>query len=246
MDLFAIPPVATILDLAYTGLMSLSHLLEPLAGTASAAFAIVLVTLVVRALLIPTGIAQARAEQVRARLAPRLRELQKRWRKNPERLQRETMQLYRDERTSPFAGCAPVLAQAPIVGILYAVFLHPVIAGHPNALLDETLAGVPLGTSLVGAIGAGTVDIPTAIVGAALVLAIAAVGEITRRVFRMQPPTADSPGPSIPTGILGALQFASAVVALFVPLAAGLYLLVTVTWTLVQRILLRRRYPLDA
>jgi YidC/Oxa1 family membrane protein insertase len=246
VDLFAIPPVATILDLAYTGLMSLSHLLEPLAGAASAAVAIMLVTLLVRALLIPTGIAQAKAEQTRARLAPRLRDLQKRWRKNPERLQRETMQLYRDERASPFAGCLPVLAQAPIIGILYAVFLHPVIAGHPNALLDETVAGVPLGTSLVGAIGAGTLDLTTALVYAVLVLAIATVGEITRRVFRMPQPPADSPGPSIPTGILGTLQFATAVVALFVPLAAGLYLLVTVCWTLVQRIILRRRYPLDA
>ncbi|MFD6136173.1 preprotein translocase YidC, partial [Isoptericola sp. NPDC060257] len=41
-------------------------------------------------------------------------------------------------------------------------------------------------------------------------------------------------------------QFATAVVACVVPLAAGLYLLVTVAWTLVQRILLRRRFPLDA
>jgi YidC/Oxa1 family membrane protein insertase len=36
----------------------------------------------------------------------------------------------------------------------------------------------------------------------------------------------------------------TAVVACFVPLAAGLYLLVTVWWTFAQRLLLRRRYPL--
>jgi hypothetical protein len=35
------------------------------------------------------------------------------------------------------------------------------------------------------------------------------------------------------------LQFATAVVAAFVPLAAGIYLLVTVAWTLGQRLLLR-------
>ena len=33
-------------------------------------------------------------------------------------------------------------------------------------------------------------------------------------------------------------------IAVFVPLAAGLYLLVTVAWTLCQRMLLRRVYPL--
>jgi YidC/Oxa1 family membrane protein insertase len=43
---------------------------------------------------------------------------------------------------------------------------------------------------------------------------------------------------------LGFLQYVTAVIALFVPLAAGLYLATTVIWTLGQRVLLRRRYPL--
>lgn len=69
-----------------------------------------------------------------------------------------------------------------------------------------------------------------------LVLAIAAVGEITRRAFRVEPVE------GMPVGVLGALQFATAVVAVFVPLAAGVYLLTTVTWTLGQRVVLRRVY----
>lgn len=240
MDLFSFPPIAAILDLAYAGLMGLATFLEPVAGASAAAAAVVLVTLLVRAILIPTGVAQAKAEQTRARLAPRIRELQKRWAKNPERLQRETMQLYRDERTSPFAGCLPVLAQAPVVGLLYAVFLHSDIAGHANALLSETFLGVPLGTSLASVVTTGILDGTTALVFGILVLLIAAVGEVTRRVFRMPQPGA---GPVVPAGLLGALQFVTAVIALFVPLAAGLYLLVTVTWTLVQRIVLRKAFP---
>lgn len=245
MDLFAFPPVAAVLDLAYAGLMALTALLQPLAGASAAAVAVILVTLLVRAALIPAGIAQARAEQVRSRLAPRLRELQKRHRKDPERLQRESMQLYRDENTSPFAGCLPILIQAPIVGVLYAIFLHTTIAGHPNALLTETLLGVPLGTSLSGAIVSGTADAATWVVIGALVLVIAGIGELTRRCFRVAqvPAAEDSPLPQMPAGVLGLLQFATAVVAIFVPLAAGLYLLVTVTWTLGQRLVLRRIYP---
>lgn len=247
MDLFALPPIAALLTLTSSGLLGLAALLTPLAGAHAAAAAVVLVTLLVRAALIPAGIAQAKAEQTRARLAPRLRELQKRWRKNPERLQRETMQLYRDEQTSPFAGLVPVLAQAPVVGILYTLFLHTTIGGQPNALLGETLFGVPLGTSLAGAIGHGALDPATALVCGAIVVVIAVVGELTRRLFRMpQPPRdADSPLPAVPVGLLGALQFVTAVIACFVPLAAGLYLAVTVSWTLVQRLVLLRRYPLD-
>lgn len=43
--------------------------------------------------------------------------------------------------------------------------------------------------------------------------------------------------------VLNALHYLTAVFAVFVPLAAALYLTVTVSWTLIQRILLRRRYP---
>lgn len=245
MDFFSFPPIAALLHLAYAGLINLTSLLDPLAGASAAAAAVVLVTLLVRAALIPAGVAQSKAEQTRARLAPRLRELQQRHRKDPERLQRETMQLYRDENTSPFAGCLPILIQAPIVGVLYAIFLHTTIAGDPNELLTETLFGVPLGTSLAGAVAGGTADVATAVVLGALVLLIAAVGEVTRRSFRATSTSAagESPLPAVPVGLLGLLQFATAVVAIFVPLAAGLYLLVTVTWTLVQRLVLRRLHP---
>jgi len=246
MDVFAFPPIAALLDLAYAGFMGLASLLEPVAGASAAAGAVVLVTLLVRTALIPVGISQAKAEQTRVRLAPRLRELQKRYRKNPERLQRETMQLYRDERTSPFAGCLPVLLQAPVIGLVYAVFLHPTIAGHANALLSQTLFGVPLGTSLTGAAFGGVLTPVTVAVIGAIVVLIAAVGEVTRRMLRMPtlPRDEDSPLPVVSTRMLGLLQFSTAVVAVFVPLAAGLYLLTTVAWTLGQRLILRRVYPL--
>lgn len=139
MDLYSFPPIAAVLQAAYGALMGLADLLAPLAGPSAAALAVVVVTLLVRAALIPTGIAQAKADRLRSRLAPKLRALQERHRKNPERLQRETMKLYADEKASPFAGCLPVLIQAPIVGVIYSVFLHASIAGHANALLTEEL-----------------------------------------------------------------------------------------------------------
>ncbi len=250
MDLFALPPLAAILDAVYAAMMWLTDLLSPIAGGASAAAAIVLVTLLVRAALIPVGISQARAEQTRARLAPRLREIQKRHKNDRERQQREMMRLYADENASPFAGCLPMLAQAPVVGVIYALFLHTSIAGHANALLAEQLAGVPLGTSVLGSLGA--LDPATCVVFGVLVLIVCAVAEVTRRAFR--PPTSGAgagagadASPLTSAGaqrVMGLLQYATAVVLLFVPLAAALYLTVTVTWTLAQRLVLRRRYPL--
>ncbi|WP_264031851.1 YidC/Oxa1 family membrane protein insertase [Cellulosimicrobium sp. SH8] len=261
MNLLDLPLVATVLDAAYRALMGLSDLLEPVAGGAAAAAAVVLLTLAVRALLVPVGVSQAKAERDRARLAPRLAELQSRHRDDPQKLQRATLDLYAAEGTTPFAGCLPMLAQAPVVGVVYALFLHAQIAGHGNALLGHTLWGAPLGSSLVGSLGAGAAALPTLAVAGAVVLLIALVGELTRRASlpggRLAVPrTPTSPGVASGTpgalsgpalqNALGVLQFMTAVIACFVPLAAGVYLLVTVTWTLVQRLVLRRRYPFGA
>lgn len=245
MDLFAFPPLTALLDAAYSGLAALSAFVEPIAGASASALAVVLVTLLVRAILIPVGISQAKAEQTRARLAPRLRDLQRRHGKNPERLQKEMLELYRRENTSPFAGMLPVLAQAPVVGILYTLFIRQDIAGHPNDLLTHDLFGAPLGTSLVSAVSGGIASTETLAVFGILVGVMVAVAEITRRVFR--PTVVDDDSPlSSPTmlRVTGALHYLTAVFALFVPLAAALYLAVTVVWTLVQRVILRRRYPL--
>ncbi|MFN3949293.1 YidC/Oxa1 family membrane protein insertase [Microbacterium sp.] len=241
MDLFAFPPLALLLDLTTRALLALTAFLTPLTGGAAAALAVVVVTIVVRLILIPVGVSQARAEQTRARLAPRLRALQQRWRSNPERLQRETLQLYRDEGASPLAGSLPLLAQAPVVGLLYAVFLHPTVGGQPNALLAHDLLGVPLGRSLTTALSTGTMDAATLTVLGGLVLVIAGVGELTRRLLK---PALDPAAPAWTSAMVGALQFSTAVIALFVPLAAALYLAVTTIWTLAQRLILRRRYPL--
>ncbi|MFE5290645.1 YidC/Oxa1 family membrane protein insertase [Isoptericola sp. NPDC056618] len=250
MDLFALPPVAAVLGGAYHALMSLTHLLEPAFGVAAAAAAVVAVTLAVRAALIPVGVSQARAERTRVRLAPRIAELQRRHRRDPEALQRATMQLYADEGTTPLAGCLPMLMQAPVVGAVYAVFVHAEIAGGANALLGHTLFGVPLGTSLAGVLSGGAPGVAAVVVLSGLVLAVALVGELSRRAALPGGPLA-VPSVTPPAGApgvqraLGALQFVTAAVACVVPLAAGLYLLVTVVWTLVQRVLLRRRFPLQ-
>jgi YidC/Oxa1 family membrane protein insertase len=246
MDLFSFPPISATLDAAYALLMGLASLLQPITGGASAAVAVVLLTLLVRTILIPTGVAQAKADQTRARLAPKLQVLQRRHKNDRERLQRETMKLYADEKASPFAGCLPVLIQAPLVGIIYTLFLHAVIAGHPNDLLTEQLWGVPLGASLIGSVGGGTLTWPAAAVFGIVILLIVMVAEITRRVLR--PLSAGAPSTSGAEGMLrlvDAMQFGTAVAAVFVPLAAALYLLITVTWTLAQRLVLRRKFTAE-
>ena len=257
MDFYSFGPIAAVLDAAYRLVTFLGDVLAPVAGTASAALAIVVLTVLVRAALIPVGISQVRAEQTRQRLAPQLRELNARYGSDRESLQRETMALYAREKASPFAGCLPLLAQAPVLSIVYALFLHATIAGHGNALLTQHLFGVPLGTSFVHLLGAGALW-PGLPVFAALLGLLTGVVAVSRRVLpagaastsgvaiRAEPVNAGPADAAIgrPAGsvtrALSYLPFVTVVFAAFVPLAAGLYLVTTTSWTVCERVLLRR------
>lgn len=247
MDLYTFGPVATVLDAAYSLITGLAAALHPLLGASSSALTIVLITLLVRALLIPVGLSQARAAQQRTRLAPHLAELQRRHGKDREALQRATMKLYADEKASPLAGCLPLLLQIPVVSTIYALFILPTINGHPNSLLSDTLFGIPLGSNFAHLISTGSLTWPAFAVFAVLIAVIAGVAQLSRRLLP-QPIATPATAPAAPgmpdlsglTRILGFLPFMTAVIAAFVPLAAGVYLLVTVSWSLGERLILRR------
>lgn len=197
MNIYEFGPIATALDGAYTVVQFLTTALAPVAGANAAALAVVVLTVIVRLALIPVGVSQARAQRMRQRLAPRMAELRRRYAKNPERLQRETMALYAEEKASPFAGCLPLLIQAPVLSLVYGVFLLPTIDGHPNALLGDTLFGAPLGTSFVNALISGT-DPQGVIAGAVILVLIAGIALLSRRLTqRIAAATrAISPGPA--------------------------------------------------
>lgn len=232
------PPFAAVLSAASVVLTAVTDLLTPLAGGAAAALAVALITLLVRAAFIPLGMLQARADVQRRRLAPRLAELQRRHRRNPELLQQKTLALYRDAGVSPFAGILPGLAQVPIVSTLYGVFVSARIGGDENALLVEELLGVPLGSTVSGLLVAG--DAVGALVPLGLVSVIAGAAWFLRRWMLRSAAPAEGASARV-AGVASWLSFLPAVIALFVPLAAVIYLAVSTLWTAVERPLLRRR-----
>ncbi|QNO38282.1 membrane protein insertase YidC [Protaetiibacter sp. SSC-01] len=239
MNPFDIPAIAAILAAAADALMALGSLATP-------AGAIVLVTLAVRALLIPVGVSMARAAQGRRRIAPQLAELQKRYKKNPEKLQKATLELYAAEKVSPLAGCLPMLAQLPVISLVYALFAYPTIAGEPNRLLDESLFGAGLGRHLLD-IGSGFQA--SDLVFVALLVVLAAVAWANRRMTlrdaALAPgPSPDAPGAALlnPSGPLSWAPFLVLAAAAVVPLAATLYLAVSGVWSATERRILRHVY----
>ncbi|POH68734.1 preprotein translocase YidC [Cryobacterium zongtaii] len=256
MDIYAFGPIAAVLDAAYAVLHNLTLFLTPFATANAAALAVIVLTLALRLLLIPVGVSQARAQQLRQRLAPRLTELRRLHGTNPERLQRETAALYAAENASPLAGCLPLLVQAPILSIVYGLFVLGTINGHDNALLAGALFGSPLGTSILTGWAAGPT--PTVLlVGGVLLVVLLVAQLLSRRLMLAQgaaSAAAPAPGAALPpapgalspaaqatmTGVLSWLPLISVVFAAFVPLAAAIYLTVSALWGVTERALLWR------
>ncbi|TDB82955.1 YidC/Oxa1 family membrane protein insertase [Actinomadura sp. KC216] len=208
----------------------LADVLRPVAGGLATALAIVVFTALVRLLMVPLAVAAARGERTRVRLLPRIQKLQKRHAKDPQRLRREMAALYEAEGGSPVAGCLPMLAQIPFFMVMYRLFVSATIAGHQNLLLAHMLFAAPLGQNWIGVVGGGLFSPPSLVfLGLFALLAAVAVWS-SRRV------TAEGP-----MGTAARLvPFGTIVVAAFVPLAAGVYLLTSGAWTAVERAVLRR------
>jgi YidC/Oxa1 family membrane protein insertase len=229
MNLFDFPPLAAVLDAASTALGALG-------GAVTPGLAIVLVTLAIRAALVPLSLATVRAEGQRRRLAPQLARLRTRYAKQPERLQKETLALYMAEKVSPIAGFLPALAQAPVLTLVYALFTSASIAGHANSLLAATVFGAPLGRHLIATAGGLIAGDWVALV---LLVVIAAVAFVSRRTARRLALPVD-PAQQRLADVLSFAPFLTVVLAAFIPLAATLYLAVSTSWTLVERSLMRR------
>jgi YidC/Oxa1 family membrane protein insertase len=88
------------------------------------ALAIVGLTVTIRALLIPLFVKQIKSSRNMQLLQPRVKELQKKYGHDREKLAAETMKLYKDSGTNPFASCLPLLLQMPIFFVLFRMLEH--------------------------------------------------------------------------------------------------------------------------
>lgn len=249
--LYDLAPIKALITAAYWTITTLDTVLSPLVGPASAALAIVLLTLAVRLLLIPVGRSQVKATVTRRRLAPKISELQRRHRKEPEVLQRKMLELYTDQKASPLAGCLPALAQMPVLMAVYGLFIQPTINGGLNHLLDSSFLGIPLDTGFLGLLGSGGLTWQSAVVFIAIMIVIAAVAQASRKLLASAsaPTPAESrtpgtPDPAAMAHVLSFLPFVTALFAAVVPLAAAIYLMTTVVWTFGERLVLGRIYGL--
>jgi YidC/Oxa1 family membrane protein insertase len=77
-------------------------------------FSIIALTVCVRALLVPLTLKQFKSMQGLQKLAPEMKALQEKYKGDKQRLQEETMKLYREHKVNPFGSCLPLVMQLPV------------------------------------------------------------------------------------------------------------------------------------
>lgn len=108
--------------------------------TNSFGMAIVLLTVAVRIALYPLNQKQMTSMQQMQKIQPRLKVLQEKYANDKEKLNQETMRLYKENKVNPAAGCLPLLVQLPILILLFNVLRTYDFAG-------TSFMGIILGSS---------------------------------------------------------------------------------------------------
>ena len=94
--------------------------------TGNFGFAIIILTIVFRIVLLPLGIKQIKSMQAMQALQPKIKEIQKKYKGNKQKVQEQTMKLYQEYGVNPLGGCLPLLLQFPILIAMYSVIRAPV------------------------------------------------------------------------------------------------------------------------
>jgi YidC/Oxa1 family membrane protein insertase len=77
-------------------------------------FSIIALTICVRAVLLPLAFKQVKSMQGLQKIAPQMKALQEKYKGDKQRLQEETMKLYREAKVNPFGSCLPLVLQLPV------------------------------------------------------------------------------------------------------------------------------------
>jgi YidC/Oxa1 family membrane protein insertase len=103
--------------------------------------AIILLTVLVKLVFYPLSLKSMRSMKQMQALQPQLNALRSKYRSDPQRFQREQMEIFRREGVNPMGGCLPMVVQIPIFYALYLTLQYSVeLQGAPFMLWIDDLS----------------------------------------------------------------------------------------------------------
>ncbi len=227
------------------------------------ALAIVSLTIVIRVALIPLFVKQIKSSRAMQLLQPKVRELQKKYGHDREKLGQETMKLYKEHNANPLASCLPLLLQSPIFIALFRVLDgasridqatgQPLARGHwlkihpelVSSLNSSTIFGARISDTFTKAGFANGIN-SVHIVTVLLILAMTATLFVTQlQLMRKNMPAEALTGPFAQQQkmMLYLFPIIFAIGGINFPVGVLIYWFTSNLWTMAQQFYVIRRNP---
>jgi len=101
-------------------------------------YAIVLLTIFIRIIIWPIHNKSTRTMKRMGKLQPLMKDLREKYKENPQKLNQETMKLYREYGVNPMGGCLPMLLQIPIfLGVFNMINAAVELRGQPFLWVED-------------------------------------------------------------------------------------------------------------
>jgi YidC/Oxa1 family membrane protein insertase len=149
-------------------ILPLASILQPLEDVANAiikfchndvglswGLAIIAMTFIVRLALLPLSLRGIRSMRRMQVVAPKLQQLKEKYKDDPQRFQRETMEVYKKEGVNPFSSCLPFILQIPFFIAIYQLLKGDTFQADvesnppPGFLFVKSVIESPQGAELI-------------------------------------------------------------------------------------------------
>lgn len=99
------------------------------------ALAIIIATIIIKAVVLPIQLNMIKSQKKMAELQPEIEKLQKKYKNDPQTLAVKQQQLYKDANYNALSGCLPMIIQLVVLMAFYRVFMFP----EQYAFTDKTM-----------------------------------------------------------------------------------------------------------
>lgn len=98
--------------------------LTAILGIPSYGIAIILLTIIIKSLIYPLTWKQMASMRKTVEIQPKVKEIQKKYKDDPQTMNAKVMELYKEHNVNPAGGCLPLVIQLPIFWALYNTLFH--------------------------------------------------------------------------------------------------------------------------
>ena len=111
-------PIKYLIEGVMIPFLSFSYSIIPNYGVA-----IILLTVAIKVVFFPLMNKQYKSMKQMQEIAPKMTELKEKYKSDPQKMQLEVMQLYKDHNINPLSGCLPMLLQIPFFIAIYTTIM---------------------------------------------------------------------------------------------------------------------------